>query len=92
MLHLKFYKILCNKGRNTKIIRILEKKDSNASTNIHNAYASLLFLMIYILHIIFCAILFSRSRDITILRTLEKTQLEHLSASYTHKNYANVIS
>ena len=36
---------------------------------------TLLFLIMHILHAIFCAISFNRSRDITILRNLEKNTI-----------------
>ena len=53
---------------------------------------SLLFLKIYISLINVCGILFNRSRNITILRILGKTQLQHPPASYTRTNYINAIS
>ena len=67
-----------------------KKKIAAPPTEIHVNVS--LFLIICILNKNFCAISFNRSRDITILRILGKTQLQHPSASYTHKKYIHVIS
>ena len=75
MLHVKFYKIQSNKSRGTTITKILEIAISLMS-DIH-VNVSLLFLIIYILHIYFLTISFSRSCDNTILKILGKTQLQY---------------
>ena len=51
--------------------------------------ASLLFRIIYVSHIIFCAIFFNTSQ--AILKFLEKNQLQHPYARYTHTNYIDSI-
>ena len=71
-----------NFRKNGKAMSLLRYRHINVS----------LFLIIYILLINVCAISFKRSRDITLLRILEKTQLQHHLASYTRKKYSKVTS
>ena len=65
ILHAKFCMILGNRIRNWTIKRIMKKRNSSSpyiatSTQI----VPLLFLMMYILYIIFCAILSTRNWDL----------------------------
>ena len=53
-----------------------------SSVAICTQIASLLFLLIYILHIKFCPISSARNRDQRILKILERVRLQHHLVSY----------
>ena len=81
ILYVKFYNIPCNESRDTNFTRILGKMEqqyppphTHTLKCIH-VNISLLFLIIYILCIIFCATSFNRSQDIKILRILGKNTI-----------------
>ena len=79
MLHVKFYKIPCNKIRDTTITRTLEKKEKQCPLLCYrHVNVSLLFLIICISYINFSAISFNKSQSTTTLRILGKTNCSGL--------------
>ena len=94
IFHVKFYKIICKRSRDTTITKVLQKKveQQHPLQSYKHLKLSLLFLRIHILCINFCAISINRSRNITIPKILEKLCLQHPLSSYTFKNYINVMS
>ena len=90
ILHKKFCTIPCNRIRDRTITRILKKKKNGIAvspTEIHvSKMESLLFLIIYILYINFCAISSSRNGDQRIPKIQGKIFLQrHLSSDFDQK-------